>query len=152
VVALVLVGLAGLWLRPPTPDRFANFQARMVSSALREYRMDIVTKDMGQLRQFLSGRGAPADYQLTKGLERLPLTGGGRLTWRGNPVSMVCFNRGDNQMLFLFVMDRAAVKDPPPEKPQLAKVNALQTASWTQGDKAYVLAGPEDADFARKYL
>ena len=59
-------------------------------------------------------RGAPADYDVPRGLERLQLTGGGRLTWRSNPVAMVCFDRGDKQMLFLFVMKRSAVKDPPP--------------------------------------
>jgi hypothetical protein len=89
---------------------------------------------------------------MTQGLERLQLTGGGRLTWRSNPVAMVCFDRGDKQMLFLFVMKRSAVKDPPPETPQLARVNQMVTASWSRGDNTYVLAGPEEADFLKKYL
>ena len=55
-------------------------------------------------------------------------------------------------MLFLFVLNRSAIKDPPPAAPRLAKVNALLTASWTQGDKAYVLAGPEEVNFLQKYL
>jgi hypothetical protein len=150
--ALLLLGLAGAWLKPRAPDRFANYQGRMVSEALREYRMDLVTNDMRQIRQFMASRGAPADYDLTRGLGRLQLTGGGRLTWRSHPVAMVCFDRGDKQMLFLFVMKRSAVKDPPPETPQLAKVRVLLTASWTRGDNTYVLAGPEEADFAKKYL
>jgi hypothetical protein len=150
--AVLLLGLAGLWLRPANPDRFANFQARMVSTALREYRMDLVTHDMRQLRQFIAGKGAPAEYRLTKGLERLPLTGGGCLQWRNHPVAMVCFNRGDDQMLFLFVMKRSDLKDPPAETPQLAKVTTLQTVSWTQGDYTYFLAGPEEPQFLDKYL
>ena len=124
----------------------------MVSEAQREYRMDLVTNDMQQVRQFMASRGAPADYHVTRGLERLQLTGGGRLTWRSNPVAMVCFDRGDKQMLFLFVMKRSAVKDPPPETPQLTKVRQMLAASWTRGDNTYVLAGPEEADFAKKYL
>ena len=149
---LLLLGLAGLWLKPASPDRFANFQARMVSTALREYRMDLVTNDMRQLRQFIAGKGAPAEYQLTKGLEKLQLTGGGCLQWRSHPVAMVCFNRGDDQMLFLFVMKRSALKDPPAETPQVSKVTELQTVSWTQGEYTYVLAGPEEPQFLRKYL
>jgi hypothetical protein len=148
----LLIGGLGLWLRPQPANRFANFQARMVASALREYGMDIVTNDMRQVRQFMASRGAPADYDLTQGLERLQLTGGGILRWRSHPVSMVCFNRGDDQMLYLFVMDRSAVKDPPPETPRVSKVGDLVTASWSRGGKAYVLAGPEEADFLRKYL
>jgi hypothetical protein len=152
VAVLLLLGVAGVWLKPRVPDRFANYQARMVSQALREYRMDLVTRDMQQLRQFMAVRGSPADYRLTQGLERLQLTGGGLLTWRSHPVSMVCFDRGDKQMLFLFVMKRSAVKDPPPETPQLTRVREMATASWSHGDNTYILAGPEEADFVRKYL
>jgi len=87
-----------------------------------------------------------------RGLKQLQLTGGGLLRWRSQPVTMVCFDRGDKQMLFLFVMARSAVKDPPPETPQVVKVNKLLTAQWSQADKTYLLAGPEEADFVRKYL
>ena len=149
---LLLLGLVAGWLKPRTPDRFANFQTRMVSQALREYRMDLETNDMRQIRQFMAQRGAPADYEVTRGLERLQLTGGGRLSWRSHPVTMVCFDRGDNQMLFLFVMKRSALKDPPPATPQLTTVHQMATASWTRGDNIYVLAGPEEADFDKKYL
>jgi hypothetical protein len=107
---------------------------------------------MQQIRQFMASRGAPFDYDVARGLEHLQLTGGGRLTWRSNPVAMVCFDRGDKQMLFLFVMKRSAVKDPPPKTPQLAKVRQMLAARWTQGDNTYVLAGPEEADFLKKYL
>jgi len=151
-LVVLLLGLAGTWLKPRPDDRFANYQSRMVSEAQREYRMDLVTNDMQQIRQFMASRGAPADYDLTRGLGNLQLTGGGRLTWRSNPVTMVCFDRGDKQMLFLFVMKRSAVADPPPETPQLAKVRQMLTASWSHGDNTYVLAGPEETDFVKKYL
>jgi uncharacterized membrane protein YbaN (DUF454 family) len=149
---LLVLGLAGAWLGPRSPDRFANFQSRMVGAAQLAYRMDLETNDMQQVRMFMANRGAPADYDLARGLEHLQLTGGGRLTWRNNPVAMVCFDRGDKQMIFLFVMKRSAVKDPPPRTPQLVKVRQMLAASWTHGDNTYVLAGPEEADFLKKYL
>jgi hypothetical protein len=148
----LLIGLASLWFKPASADRFANFQSRMVSAALREYRMDVVTNDMRQVRALMVAGGAPADYEVSPGLSRLQLTGGGLLRWRNHPVAMVCFDRGDNQMIFLFVMERSAVKDPPPQTPQVAKIRELLAASWSQGDKTYVLAGPEESDFLRKYL
>ncbi|MBI5383826.1 MAG: hypothetical protein HZA90_03975 [Verrucomicrobia bacterium] len=151
-VILLFAGLAVMLTRPAAPDRFADYRARMVRVALREYRMDIVTNDMTQVRQFMAQRGAPADYEVPAGLGRTKLTGGGLLKWRGNPVSMVCFDRGDKQMLYLFVLDRTVVKDAPPASPQVTKVNKLVTASWTQGDKTYVLAGPEEPEFTKKYL
>jgi hypothetical protein len=150
--ALVLViGLASVLFTPRRPDRFADFEGRMVRTVLREYRMDVVTNDMRQVRSFLAASGAPADYTVPVRLEQLPLTGAGLLRWRSRPVSMVCFDHGGGQMLFLFVMDRAAVKDPPPATPRLDQANKLQTASWSQGDRAYLLAGPREIDL-QQYL
>jgi uncharacterized membrane protein YbaN (DUF454 family) len=149
---VVLLGLAGFYLRAPSSDRLANFQSRMISTATREYQMDLVTNDMRQLRQFIAARGAPADYDLTQGLEKLSLTGGGLLRWRNHPVAMVCFDRGDKQMLFLFVLKRAAIQDPPPETPRLSKVDDLLAVTWSRGENVYLLAGPDEADFLRKYL
>jgi hypothetical protein len=124
----------------------------MVRAALRQYRMDVVTNDMQQVRQFMAAHGAPSDYVLTKGLARLELAGGGFLRWRNQPVAMVCFHGVTNQMLYLFVLEREAVKDPPPAAPRLTKINKLLTATWTQGEKTCLLAGPEEPDFGRKYL
>jgi hypothetical protein len=149
---VLLLGLVAFWPRPRLPDRFANYEDRVVGEAMREYRMDVVTNNMAQVRRFLAQRGAPADYHVPQGLERLQLTGAGLLTWRSHPVSMVCFDRGDKQMVFLFVMKRSAVKDPPPQTPQLGQVHRMITASWSSGDDTYVLAGPEEADFLQKYL
>ena len=147
---LLLLALA-VTLLPRTPDRFADYRSRMVRTVLREYRMDIRTNEMPKVRRFLKSEGRPSDYMLTPGLEKLQLTGAGLLQWRGNPVSMVCFDRGDGQMLFLFVMNKAAVKDSPPPELQSVQVKKLLTLSWTRGDYAYVLAGPGEPEFSRKY-
>jgi hypothetical protein len=64
---------------------------------------------------------------------------------------MVCFDRGNQKMVFMFVMKKSALKDPPPQSPTQAKVGGFVTASWTRGDKMYLLASPDEPDF-RKYL
>lgn len=150
-VVVVALGLALFWHKPRVPDRFVDFQQTMVSKAIRGYAMEWETPDMNQLRKNIAGRGAPADYDLPEGLEKLSLTGGAVFPWRNRPVAMVCFNRGNNQMAFLFVMQKSALKDPPPERPAEGKVSDFVTASWTRGDKAYLLTGAEGADF-EKYL
>ena len=154
-IFIVLFGLAAFLARPQVPDRFANYRESMVNAAVRTYGMDVETNNLGQIRQYAAVKGAPADYQLTQGLERLQVKGGGLLRWRGNPVSMVCFDRGDNRMLFLFVLKTSALKDPPPKGSsgaELAQVDGLFTASWTRGDDAYVLAGSDEPSFAEKYV
>jgi hypothetical protein len=149
---LITLGIANLLLRPTVPDRFENFRDRMVSTALREYRMDIVTNDMGVLRQTLEAKGAPADYQLSHSLQNLQLTGGAALTWRNHPVSMVCFDRGNKSMVFLFVMKSNALKNPPPTQPRILAANNLYSASWSQGDNTYLMLGSPSPGFPGKFL
>jgi len=146
----LLLALSALWLAPRSNNRFSEYRSRMVRDALRQYQMDVVTNDLREVRQFVAQRGAPADYAVTNGLETLSVTGGGCLNWRGHPVAMTCFDRGDSQMVFLFVIARSALKDAPPAARQLAKVNKLLTASWTEGNKTYLLAGPQDTALLRK--
>ena len=154
-IFIALLSLCIVWFRPSVPNRFSHYRQSMVTAAVRMYGMDLVTKDPDQLRQFIARAGAPADYDLTQGLTKLQLKGGGLLRWRGNPVSMVCFDRGPGTTLFLFVMKRSAIKDPPPSTTadaELAQVNGMMTASWTNGADTYVLAGPMESNFAEKYL
>lgn len=146
--AVVAMTYYGYNLQRP---RFAEFQSRMVRSVLREYKMELLTADISQLRHWMQSRNAPADFDVPKGLSQLTLTGGGVLRWHNQPVSMACFDRGDKQMLFLFVMNKSAVSNPPSEL-QSEEVKKLGTVSWTEGDNTYLLAGPGDAQSLRRYL
>lgn len=148
---LILAALTLSQLNFRGEDRFENFRSRMVSSALRSYEMDIVTNRTDAVRAYLETHGAPADYQVPKKLAELSTTGGGVLRWRNHPVSMHCFDRGQGQMVFLFVIHRSAMPNPPAESPQIAKENKLLTMSWSEGDRTYVLAGPDEPGFEGKY-
>jgi len=149
---VLLLALAPLLPHRSAPDKFTNFRDMMVSIALKNYSMDWETNNMEGLRQLIATKGAPADYELPPGLEKLKLTGGAALSWRSNPVSMICFDEGRKKMLFLFVTGRAGFKDAPVTRnPELTKVSSYLTASWRNGDKTYVLVGPDEPQF-RKYL
>ena len=124
----------------------------MIRSAVRQYRMDIVTTDLEQVRQYHAKHDAPADYRVPGPIAKLKITGGGRLKWRDNPVSMLCFDRGDSHMLFLFVMGQSAIKDPPKASPEIVGVSDITTASWTASGKTYVLIGEESPASLEKYL
>lgn len=139
----LLLGFWLYWIRPPAEDSFETFRQRMVRSALREYRMDIRTNNMAVIREFLSDNQAPADDQVLKELSAKDPIGAGLLSWQGERVSMVCFNSGSKDILFLFIVDRSAVKRPPPPEAEFKQVSKLMTASWSQRGKAYLLAGTE---------
>src|SRR5206468_6644669 len=103
------------------PDRFADYRETMVQTVLRQYRMDVTTSDAQVVRSFVAGRGGPADYTVPNGLQQLKLLGGGLLKWRGHRVSMICFDRGDREILYFFVLERSAVKDAPGKNLDVAK-------------------------------
>lgn len=150
---ILFLGLATMWFKPHPTDSFATFRERTVLGVQRVYpAMDIVTNDMAQVRQFLAGKSAPADYVLPPGLSRLPVLGAGVLSWQGSGVSMVCLDSIDAGTLFLFVLDQASVKDAPPGTPEFVPVFEMMTASWTEDGKVFVLAGSGGMESLHRHL
>jgi hypothetical protein len=144
---VLLLGLVLLPRRPPVLDRFANYRETMVAAAVRGYNMEWQTANMEQLRSSIGSKGAPADYQLSTGLQQLNLLGGAVLHWRGHPVTMLCFGHGTGRS-WLFVMKTSGLPDPPAPGSNASKVSQLYTAGWSHGDDTYLLA-TEEADLAK---
>lgn len=137
--AIALLIALALWPRPANEDSFATFRSRVVRTVLRQYRMDIMTKDMAQIRQFLAAREAPANYILPRSLEPFPAMGAGVLSWQDRKVSMLCLDAGERGPLFLFIVDRQSVPAAPARR-DTAAIKEMNTVSWTEGENAYVLA------------
>lgn len=152
MIALLVTLSVMLFNRPAATDTFASVRARMIGTAVREYRMDIETNDMRQVRAFLGQRGAPANYAVPAGLEKLKLAGAAVLNWEGKPVSMVCFERDANNLIWLFVLKAADFKDRPIGTPTFERVVSCATASWWQGEMIYVLAGETNETTLRELL
>ena len=115
--------------------------------------MNLVTRDLNQIRDYLTKNSAPADYALTQNLATLPGEGCAILSWQGRKVSMVCLESREKKDLYLFVINRADLPSAPANaSPQLAQVNKLMTATWSTPDKTYILAGQLDESTLRKYL
>jgi hypothetical protein len=135
------------------PADLGGFRQAMVRSVSGEYKMMLETNDLNQIRDFLAKNQAQADYQLTAALERTPAEGCTILDWHGHKVSLLCFDLGNDNDLWLFIVDRTALPDAPAtESPQFAGVGKMATASWSQGDSTYLLAVNGDTEKLRKYL
>jgi len=164
VAALVLWGLLAIWwvprpARPPADNPLAFYQSRMVRVALGGYAMDLTTNDPVSVRAFLGQHHAPADFALPAPLEQAAVIGCAVRDWQGAKVSLVCFRtgrplpRGAQSDLWLFVVDRGAIKNAPgTSSPQVAKVNRLITATWTDGSKLYFLGLDGAEAELRQYL
>src|SRR5436190_4628602 len=149
----LLIGVALFWSQPREDSSFAAFQSRVVRNAQRGYAMEITSTNLGEIRRFLAAQGAHADYVLPAPLEKLPGDGGAVVRWHNKTVSMVCFNLGNHDDLFLFVASRSDLPDAPAtSEPQFTQIGRLTAASWSAGDRTYVLAGPGDEQSVRRYL
>jgi hypothetical protein len=151
--AVVLAVVAGYWWRQPGPQNFGSYRQTMASLVSGDYKMMLETNDLNAVRQFLAANHSPADYVLTAEMQKLPAEGCALINWHGRPVSLVCLDRGADNDLFLFVVNRSALTDPPTDPtPQFARVGQMTTASWTIGDTSYVLASKGSEDDLRKFL
>ena len=157
VLAAILLPL----LRSRDDKSFANFESRMVKTVARQGlypKMDLETNNLEEIRKFLAQHQAHGDYVLPNGLQKTTTTGCAILPWQGKVVSMVCFNSGKSpgttgSDLFLFVINRADVpKAPPPGARSFTQTNSLATASWTYGEKTYILATLGDEAALREYF
>jgi hypothetical protein len=159
-VVVLLVGLASaFWRHHGLTDRFTAWRKRMTETALRSYYMDLTATDPAVIQNFLKEKNAPADYSLPAGLKTAAVAGCMVSRWQDSPVSMICFKSGrplppgDQSDLWLFVIDRKSVPNAPPAgAPVFARVNKAATASWSDGNKTYLLAAVGDEAFLGKYL
>lgn len=148
-VLLNLVMYFGYWYRPAvTVQRdFNTYLQAMTSFAAGGYKMDVKTDDAAQIRQFLASRYSPTEFDVPKGLNAWHTEGCHVLDWNGGKVSLVCYEKeaekaeDKGSYVWFFIANRAAVPDAPvSESPQFARASGLATASWSRGDKTYVLA------------
>lgn len=143
----------------PIPNTFAGYENQMVNLAVSGYYMSFLTNDPAKIKDYLAKNQAPSDYALPAGLQKAALVGCTVQDWQKSKASMICFRTGkplvgqQQSDLWLFVIDCADVKNVPVlSQPQLAEVNGLMTAAWTQDDKLYLLGVRGDEQTIQQYL
>ena len=164
--SLAVIALAGFFtfrtLVPPSTPRdytFANFHDRMMATIIRYPKMDLETNDLQALRQNLSEHGQ-TNLVFTPALNKTAGTGCATLDWYDKPVAMICFNSGRNGRpkspdLFLFIADKSSVQNPPSGTPVIARAHGMKnliSASWSSGNKVYVLGALGDEAFLKEYF
>lgn len=153
-VIVFLIGLACFWPQPDKSKGFAAYRQNMVGNIQRIYpTMDMITTNTAGILQYLTQKQGHADYVLSQPLQKLPGIGCAILPWRSKKVSLICLDAGERRDLYVFVISRADLPDPPPlDQPQFSKIGRLMSASWSHGDKTYILAGPGNEEFIKRLL
>jgi hypothetical protein len=151
---VLLLGLAGLWLRPGNPAQLDSFRKTMVAYSMQRHQhITFEASDITQIQKWLEGKGIKADFELPSGLRGKPAEGCRVVEWNGHKAALICFVLADGHHLDLFVMDRAAVPSlAGSDLPQYAQTGALLTATWTTGDQVYLLTGGGNKKFLQKLL
>lgn len=154
IVALAV--LFGSWRGPFQPAvSLADYRDEMVSFIRIDPSLDMNTSDLSRISTFLENGGAPSQLKFPEKLEQTQhLLGCRILRFRGHDVALVCFGREQGELIHVFVVDRAAMSDLRERDKVLhyQKVGAWMTASWVEGNQAYLLTVEGDRAKLEKYL
>ncbi len=148
---LILASTLSFWLLNKQA-RFPAFRSDMISFVTQMDRLDLESTDVSEIKEWLSEQNAHGDFTLTQGLKEMPGIGCRVLSWKGQKVTLICFGEMGPEEVHLFIADRSAFAKRPPMIPQFAKEGAWTTASWSRGDKVYMLAGMGDREKLSKLL
>jgi len=137
----LLVTIAAAWLRPPQPAGFAEYRNEMTGLvAKRIDRLDLVSRDLEEVRRWLTQKDSHGDLVLPAGLNDQPSLGCRLLDWNGHQVSLICFELKNRQMAHLLVINSDAFPDAPPESPSFNQIGEVATVGWSHEGKTYVIA------------
>ena len=70
----------------------------------------------------------------------------------GHTVSLICFSLAGGEIVHLFVIDQKALSDPPNFTPEFHQMAGWSTASWSDGEKSYLLATEAGSDTLKGLL
>jgi hypothetical protein len=120
----------------------ASFTKQALDIKEQGVSLGMKSTDPEQLRHWLAERGAPAGFVVPPGLRGLPAVGCQSYSVHGTKISLVCFNLGNSQIAHLFIVDKKALADAPPDaRLQLREEKGIPVASWSGEGKSYVLTG-----------
>lgn len=136
----LLLTLTAIWFRP-AEGGFDRYRAQMADfAAIRLDGLDLLSRDMVEVRRWLARNHSHADLLLPAGLDGKSSLGCRLLEWKGRKVSLICFELDNRRVGHLLVIDEAAFKAAPGASPQFHQVGEVATASWSRGGKTYVVA------------
>ncbi|MEP6936753.1 MAG: hypothetical protein ABI871_01660 [Chthoniobacterales bacterium] len=153
--AIVLLAvLFSSWRGPFQPAvSLADYRDEMVGFVKVQPSLELETKQMPRIKEFLEKSGAPMPAAMPKKLEEMEPVGCRTLRFRGKNVSLICFKRREGKLLHLLVVDRAALSRLPRRGArEYATQGEWMTATWTEGNQAYLMTVQGDRATLDRYL
>jgi hypothetical protein len=140
--SLALLLTVGLLFTGSAPRAdFAQYRVAMAEFVDgRIDRLDLMSRDVDELRAWLEQQGAPGDFVLPAGLAGRPALGCRLKEWNGQKVSLLCFELENREVAHLLVIDRNTLTGAPLEAPEFVRSGPVATVAWSRDDKIYLLA------------
>lgn len=153
-VFVVLIGLAAFFVRPAGQPQFSDFRSYVAATAHNLDHLDISTTNVVEARQWLAAHYAPADFKIPVNLSDYPTVGCRAFNWKGEHVSLVCFNVEGKGTVHLFVIDRSKLRNIPaaPQPDVQTSPNGIATVAWSNNQRVYVLAGTQNTELLKTLL
>jgi len=102
---------------------------------------DAKSPSVADLQRWLRANGSPVAATLPATLDRLASLGCKTVSWRGQPISIICFHGPGGEMVHLAMMARAGLGNPLAEGPPVYSArDGWNIATWSQGNLAMMLA------------
>jgi hypothetical protein len=134
-------------------NSLADFRDEMTSFVKVDPALALTTDQLPRITSWLEKNNAPAQVNLPKGLRALDPIGCRTLRYRGHDVALICFKRDNGLLAHIFVLDRRAFpRLPDRASPQFAAREGWTSASWAEGNYAYVLTTKGDRAALERYL
>lgn len=149
-VLAVLLSLAAWRMAPVRGDSFAEFAVNFVDKG---FRLQKHGANVAELKSWLGEQHGPLPEALPEKFLELRALGCRTLSFKGQDVSLVCFERGGREF-HVFVTRREATKGEGETVPQfLATGKAkLVAATWADATNRYVLVSDAEADVVKRFL
>lgn len=152
----VLAVFFGSWRGPFQPSvSLADYREEMVSFIRIDPVLEMETPQLARITAFLKNAGAPSRLNLPHKLLQMQHPLGCRLLrFRGQDVALICFGREQGQLVHLFVVHQEALAHlRESDKALHYKAEGdWMTATWIEGDQAYLITVEGDRAKLEKYL
>ncbi|HEV8184949.1 MAG TPA: hypothetical protein VGP40_03265 [Chthoniobacterales bacterium] len=157
LAAASIVALAVLfssWRGPFQPAAsMADYRDEMVSFIKVAPNLELESSELTRLKDFLANAEAPASFTVPRRLQQYEPLGCRVLRFRGEDVSLVCFKLGGDKLAHLFVTTAKTVRTGGrASAPVYEAEEGWMTATWTEGDQAYLLTVKGDRAALEKFL
>lgn len=145
VAAAVPLTLFVIRSRPGTLAAFRNDMASFMDGW--DFAFDLNEKEFKRVREWLKSKGTATNVTMPEALAGSSTLGCKNLKWHGNRAALICFSpRGAGATVHIFVVNRAAVINPPPLAPEQLKLANWNSAAWADDSNVYLALTTADAD------